>query len=173
MSMLFIQPDPTGLPDRIVDAYVIVNMFPKDIGEIGFQRQLGTTEHKERTINFTGIVQHNNNTKELGIRTMQMLGLHRINYNNALPGLSGSVDPSQAIQDTLHDMTGGLHWEANAGADRPEGYKAPGEMGSADNYTPLNNDQTAVQNNINVGKNNTPIGGEPANTNKTTASGLM
>ena len=173
MSMLFIQPDPTGLPDRIVDAYVIVNMFPKDIGEIGFQRQLGTTEHKERTINFTGIVQHNNNTKELGIRTMKMLGLHRINYNNALPGLSGSVNPSQAIQDTLHDMTGGLHWEANAGAARPEGYNALGEMGSADNYTPLNNDQTAVQNNINAGKNNQPIDRQPANTNKNAASSLM
>src|SRR5574344_1834082 len=141
MSMLFIQPDPTGLPDRIIDAFVICNMFPKDIGEIGFQRQLGTTETKERSVNFTGIVQHNNNTKELGIRVMKMLGLHRINYNNALPGLTGSVNPNTAIQEDLKDLEGGLHWEANAGDKRSTyGFDAKGEMGSAKNFKPLSTD---------------------------------
>lgn len=141
MSMLFIQPDPTGLPDRIIDAFVICNMFPKDIGEIGFQRQLGTTETKERSINFTGIVQHNNNTKELGIRVMKMLGLHRINYSNALPGLTGSVNPNTAIQEDLKDLEGGLHWEANAGDKRSAyGFDAKGKMGSAKNFKPLSTD---------------------------------
>lgn len=141
MSMLFIQPDPTGLPDRIIDAFVICNMFPKDIGEIGFQRQLGTTESKERSVNFTGIIQHNNNTKELGIRVMKMLGLHRINYNNALPGLTGSVDPNNAIQKDLQGLEGGLHWEANAGDKRSAyGFDAKGEMGSAKNFKPLSTD---------------------------------
>lgn len=140
MSMLFIQPDPTGLPDRIIDAFVICNMFPKDMGEIGFQRQLGTSETKERSINFSGIVQHNNNTKELGIRVMKMLGLHRINYNNALPGLTGSVNPNTAIQEDLKKLEGGLHWEANAGVDRkPYGFspKEGSTMGSSTNYKPL------------------------------------
>lgn len=138
MSMLFIQPDPTGLPDRIIDAFVICNMFPKDMGEIGFQRQLGTSETKERSINFTGIVQHNNNTKELGIRVMKMLGLHRINYNNALPGLTGSVKPDVAIQSDLKGLDGGLHWEANAGENRDAyGFTAKGKMGSAKNFKPL------------------------------------
>ena len=147
MSMLFIQPDPTGLPDRIIDAFVICNMFPKDIGEIGFQRQLGTTETKERSINFTGIVQHNNNTKELGIRVMKMLGLHRINYSNALPGLTGSVNPNTAIQEDLKGLEGGLHWEANAGGnDRAKyGFDAKGTMGSADNFKPLS---TAAASNL-------------------------
>ena len=143
MSMLFIQPDPTGLPDRIIDAFVICNMFPKDMGEIGFQRQLGTSETKERSINFTGIVQHNNNTKELGIRVMKMLGLHRINYNNALPGLTGSVNPNTAIQEDLKKLEGGLHWEANAGVDRKSYGFSPKQgstMGSSTNYKPLSTD---------------------------------
>ena len=143
MSMLFIQPDPTGLPDRIIDAFVICNMFPKDMGEIGFQRQLGTSETKERSINFTGIVQHNNNTKELGIRVMKMLGLHRINYNNALPGLTGSVNPNTAIQEDLKKLEGGLHWEANAGVDRKKFGFSPKQgstMGSSTNYKPLSTD---------------------------------
>lgn len=176
MSMLFIQPDPTGLPDRIVDAYIIVNMFPKDIGEIGFQRQLGTSEHKERTINFTGIVQHNNNTKELGIRTMKMLGLHRINYNNALPGLTGSVNPAKAIQNDLHNMSGGLHWEANAGSStRPDGYNvasAKNVMGSADSFRPLNADQVTTQNDINIG-GGTRTTDQPANTKQNDANSLI
>lgn len=143
MSMLFIQPDPTGLPDRIIDAFVICNMFPKDMGEIGFQRQLGTSETKERSINFSGIVQHNNNTKELGIRVMKMLGLHRINYNNALPGLAGSVNPNTAIQEDLKKLEGGLHWEANAGVDRKSYGFSPKEgstMGSSTNFKPLSTD---------------------------------
>ena len=171
MSMLFIQPDPTGLPDRIVDAFVVVNMFPKDMGEIGFQRQLGTSETKERSINFTGIVQHNNNTKELGIRTMQMLGLHRINYNNALPGLIGTVDPAKAIQTELQGMSGGIHWEANAGTTR-ENVKAVGSMGSANNYRPLNAEMVSTQNAINIG-NTAAVNVQPANTNAENTGSLM
>lgn len=165
MSMLFIQPDPTGLPDRIIDAFVICNMFPKDMGEIGFQRQLGTSETKERSINFTGIVQHNNNTKELGIRVMKMLGLHRINYNNALPGLAGSVDPNVAIQDSLKDKDGGINWEANAGVTRPGAdTQTPGSNGSAQTFVPQNIADVATQNTINIGSMD-PIPDTPANGN--------
>jgi len=165
MSMLFIQPDPTGLPDRIIDAFVICNMFPKDMGEIGFQRQLGTSETKERSINFTGIVQHNNNTKELGIRVMKMLGLHRINYNNALPGLAGSVDPNVAIQSNLKDKDGGIHWEANAGVTRPGAdTQTPGSNGSAQTFVPQNDADVTTQNTINIGSMS-PIPDTPANGN--------
>ncbi len=165
MSMLFIQPDPTGLPDRIIDAFVICNMFPKDMGEIGFQRQLGTSETKERSINFTGIVQHNNNTKELGIRVMKMLGLHRINYNNALPGLAGSVDPNVAIQDNLKDKDGGINWEANAGVTRPgAAEQTPGSKGSAQTFVPQNDADVTTQNTINIGSMS-PIPDTPANGN--------
>ena len=173
MSMLFIQPDPTGLPDRIIDAFVICNMFPKDMGEIGFQRQLGTTETKERSINFSGIVQHNNNTKELGIRVMKMLGLHRINYNNALPGLAGSVNPNTAIQEDLKGLEGGLHWEANAGGNRSSyGFDAKGEMGSADNFKPLSTAAEAQQDAIRIG-NTDVIPSSPANVDKGKSGSLQ
>ena len=137
MSMLFVQPDPTGLPSRIIDAFVIVNMFPKDIGEIGFQRQLGTSETKERSVNFTGIVQHNNNTKLLGVNVMKMLQLHKINYNNALPGLAGSIESSKAIHDVLDSLGGGLNWEANAGGstgDNPSRAVGTGTRGAVKEY---------------------------------------
>lgn len=112
MSVLFIQYDPSGLPDRIYDAMVITNMFPTEIGDIGFERSLGTTQLKERSINFSGIVQHNENTRELGYRVASMLNLHKVNYNFALPGLAGSVEPDKAIQTSIKHF-GGLNYEAN------------------------------------------------------------
>lgn len=111
MTMLFIQYDPSGLPSRIYDAAIITNMFPTEIGEIGFQRQLGTTELKERSINFAGIVQHNENTRELGYRVAEMLALHKINYNFALPGVAGTTNVQNAIDQALLSM-GGLSYEA-------------------------------------------------------------
>ena len=115
MSMLFIQFDPSGLPDRIYDAVVITNMVPKEIGEIGMERTIGTVQLKERSISFTGIVQHNENTRELGYRVARMLQMERIAYDFSLPGYGGTVDPSTAIQSDIQHF-GGLHYEAT-GAD--------------------------------------------------------
>lgn len=91
MSMICIQYDPSGLPDRIYDACVITNMFPTEIGEIGFERSIGQTKPMERSINFSGLVQHNEMTKALGISVAKMLNMHKVNYNFALPGLAGST----------------------------------------------------------------------------------
>ena len=94
MSMICIQYDPSGLPDRIYDACVITNMFPTEIGEIGFERSIGQTKPMERSINFSGLVQHNEMTKALGISVAKMLNMHKVNYNFALPGLAGSTKAS-------------------------------------------------------------------------------
>lgn len=98
MSMICIQYDPSGLPDRIYDACVITNMFPTEIGEIGFERSIGQTKPMERSINFSGLVQHNEMTKALGISVAKMLNMHKVNYNFALPGLAGS---DVATKDTI------------------------------------------------------------------------
>lgn len=125
MSCLFIQYDPSGLPDRIYDAYIIANMFPTGMGDIGFERTINQTTIKERTIEFTGLVQHNENTRELGYRVAEMLALHKINYNFALPGLAGvtnlegtgtekgSSTTHQAIEPNLRPL-GGLEYEAGS-----------------------------------------------------------
>lgn len=111
MSMVAIQFDPTGLPDRIIDAAFYTNLFPTDTTELGIQRTLGTSEIKERTIPFTGIVQHNENTRELGYHIAKMLNLHKIAYDFALPGLSGKVLPADgSISKTISKL--GLYDEA-------------------------------------------------------------
>ena len=114
-------------------------MFPTQIGEIGFERTLGTTQTKERNVNFTGVVQHNNNTRDLGIAVAKMIALHRINYNYSLPGLAGSVNPSVAIQQELRSNAAysGIDWETNAGNNHPlRSSRAPGSGGAANTYAP-------------------------------------
>ena len=114
MSMIFIQFDPSGLPDRIMDAAIITNMFPREIGEIGFERTIGTTKLVERSISFSGLVQHNENTRELGYRVAEMLQLERIAWDMSLHGLAGSVDPSSAIDSQIQNM-GVYKYEATGG----------------------------------------------------------
>ena len=148
MSMLFIQYDPTGLPDRIVDAFVIVGMFPTEIGEEGFQRVIGSAETKERNINFTGVVQHNNNTRELGVNVAKLIALHRINYNYALPGVKGTTDAVTAMSDRLTTSVtnSGIHWEANAGGVLASGnnsYTPAGTNGSGNSYVAQNSNEAA------------------------------
>ena len=136
MSMLFIQYDPSGLPGRIYDAMLICNMFPTDIGDIGFERTIGTTQLKERSVSFTGLVQHNENTRELGYRVAELLQLHKINYNYALPGVAGTAEASEAIESNIRPY-GGLEYEAG-----PE-EKETGVEGSIDQFKYLGSGDTS------------------------------
>lgn len=113
MTMLFVQPDPSGIPDRIMDAVIITNMFPTEIGELGIQRNIGTVETKERSISFTGLLQHNENTRLLGVAMMEEAKIHTINYDFAPAGLAGSVDPKVAVDSKIYNM-GGLMYEAGS-----------------------------------------------------------
>ena len=125
MSMIVIQYDPSGLPDRIYDAAIITNMYPVSIGDVGFQRQLGTTEMKTRSITFTGLVQHNEMTKALGVNVAKMLAMHKVDYDFALPGLAGdwkvkkgdTTDGAFKSDTQVGPATSGMHYELNDGTN--------------------------------------------------------
>ena len=103
MSMMAIQFDPTMRPDHIIDAAYYTNMFPLQTGEIGFERTIGQVKHPERTINFSGIVQHNDYIKSLAMSVAEQLSLHKHNYNIAPPGRSAiSKDISELGLWTEH-----------------------------------------------------------------------
>lgn len=85
MDVLFIQFDTTLHYKNIQDAWIITGMMPKGTGPMGAKRTIGESTAPERTINFTGVVQHNANTKMLGRRIAEILSLHRINYGLATP----------------------------------------------------------------------------------------
>ena len=52
----------------------------------------------DRTIPFTGLVQHNENTKWLAQEMASILQFHKVNYNKAIAGPGGSA---QQIQDNI------------------------------------------------------------------------
>ena len=101
-SFMVIQFDPTMRPDRIIDAAHFCNVFPTETGTIGFERTIGTVKPLERSINFTGIVQHNTQTKAIGQAIAEKLALHVHNYD--------ATDPHKLdIDQNLSRM--GYEWE--------------------------------------------------------------
>jgi len=84
MSMLGIQFDPTGLPNNILGAAFYTNMFPTDIGQFGFERNVGTARTMERTIQFSAMVMHNQYTEALGRNIAASLRLASLDFSNRL-----------------------------------------------------------------------------------------
>lgn len=86
MSMLGIQFDPTGRPENILDAAFYTNMFPTEIGEVGFERTHGQTSLKERTWTMKALVQHNSSIKDMAYEIAKLINAHKVDYNYATPG---------------------------------------------------------------------------------------
>lgn len=84
-DMFFIQYDSTYRPENIIDAFAITNMFPTEIGSPGYTLNQTEAHRLDRTFNFTGIVQHNNNTVAIARQLATLTNLHTINYQDAHP----------------------------------------------------------------------------------------
>lgn len=97
MDMAFIQYDTTMRPENIIDSYFIVAMWPTEFGSAGFVKTLGQSEHPERQVQFTGVVQHNDNTRAAGVRLARFLNLHTIDYSKAAPA---ATDIDSVLQGT-------------------------------------------------------------------------
>ena len=96
MSMMAIQFDPTMLPENIIDGFYYTCMFPTGTGDFGIERSHGTTKIMDRTIQFTALVQHNENTKWLAQEMATILQFHKVNYNKAIAGPGGSASDIQS-----------------------------------------------------------------------------
>ena len=95
MDMLVIQYDTTLQPQNIIDAYFLVSMWPYDAGPAGYTKQLGNSEHPERTIQFHAVIQHNRNTRVIGQNIATTLKLHTYDYNFATVA---ATDVESAVQ---------------------------------------------------------------------------
>ena len=107
-SFMAIQPDPTGLPDRIIDAAVYTGVIPTETGDNGMKRDINSAEAPERTISYRAIVQHNDNTRELGRIVMQSLNAHKPDFQRATTysGIESSISDlgmSKEVEDALRD----------------------------------------------------------------------
>ena len=88
MSMMAIQYDPSMDPERIVAAAYYTNMFPTDPGgQLGLERQIGTTKVMDRNIVFSGLVMHDKAIHEMGIKVAKLLKIRTALYDTAKPGV--------------------------------------------------------------------------------------
>ena len=85
MDMLLISFDPTMLPKNIIDAVFITTMWPKTTGQLGLKREIGSSESPERSIDFSGIVQHNSSVFKAAVAIAENLQLHKANFQYAEP----------------------------------------------------------------------------------------
>ena len=84
MTWLVIQPDPTGLPSRMVEAAVITNMIPTETGNLGMKRGVSQAEVAKRTVSYKGQITHSESTRELGRLVMEAVQAHKPNLDFAL-----------------------------------------------------------------------------------------
>ena len=85
MTCMAIQFDPTMAPEQIIDAAIYSNMFPTATDNIGFERQISTTNVRERTIQFEAIVRHNAYVRSLAVQIAKELQLAKADYRYAVP----------------------------------------------------------------------------------------
>lgn len=92
-SFMWIQPDPYGTYDRILDAGLVTAAFPTETGNMGVQKVTNTHQQMTRNIAYRGLLQHNDNTKEVGALIMKACNFHRPNLQRAttLATMDGSL----------------------------------------------------------------------------------
>jgi hypothetical protein len=93
-DFFFIQYDTTMRPENVIDGFALTNVFPTDIGSPGYHMNTQENRRLDRTMTYTGIVQHNPNTAAVAKTLASFLGLHRINYQEALP-------VAQSVEDAV------------------------------------------------------------------------
>lgn len=85
MTMLGIQFDPSMLPENIIGAAMYTNMVPTTTDNFGFERNIGQTSIRERSIQFEAIVRENAYVTNLAVQVASALNLHKADYRYAVP----------------------------------------------------------------------------------------
>lgn len=92
MATLFIQHDPTGRPDNILNAWVIGCMFPEETGEFGSEKNIGESKTMERSIGYKGILFESKPILEMAKEIATEMQLHTIKYFNDSKPINAGVD---------------------------------------------------------------------------------
>lgn len=97
VAFAVIQPDTTHDPDQITGCSIVVNVFPKDIGTFGYERTIGNTQLRERSITYSGLVIDNEYTHELGISLMRNIQMAKVDF---MRRAIGYTDVETAIKNS-------------------------------------------------------------------------
>ena len=108
-SFIAIQPDPTGIPDRIIDAAVYTAVMPTETGDLGIKREINSAESPDRSVTYKSIVQHNSNTRELGRLVLKAMNAHKPDFQKATTysGVEASMQNTgldKEVQEAMRDF---------------------------------------------------------------------
>jgi hypothetical protein len=108
-AIMVIQPDPSYVPENIIGASIISNMAPTTPGgALGMEKQIGQSKNIERAITYTGYLQHNNTTNQLGVEIAKKLLTSKIRFGgNRQVMYDGNVDKELAnsgLSEELKNM---------------------------------------------------------------------
>ena len=109
MTVLFIEPD--ILNARVVNAWLVSNMFPRAVPNIiGKKDKKADKEIEELTIEFGGFALHsrNSNVRKLAQQTLDSLKLYNLVNDNILPQASavdGALDTKDKDDQLYYDQT--------------------------------------------------------------------
>ncbi len=102
MTMMAIMYDETMDPENIIEAAIYTNMFPRDPGgPIGFGREIGQSRVIERTVEFTGIVQHNDTIRELAIDYAKTAKLAQAKFSSEAANIKARTAAAEKVSTEL------------------------------------------------------------------------
>lgn len=107
VAFLAIQPDVSYLPENINNAACYINVYPTDIGQFGYERNIGTSKLVERTITYTALVLDSDTVREAARMIWGTLRLANIDFmRRAIPytAVNSALQQTglaQEVQDAL------------------------------------------------------------------------
>lgn len=111
LTMFVMQPDMTFQANRLLQSYIITNIWPKTTGELGAKVEMTGTHVPERSINFAGYQIHNADTNAIGQLLWQTMQLETVNYRKLGTGITGvnnnikNTGLARDIQDVIKATT--------------------------------------------------------------------
>jgi len=90
-TMFVMQPDVTFQASRLVNSWIITNVWPKATGDLGAKVEMTGTHVPERNINYSGFLIHNSDTIAMGQILWAQMQLETVNFRKLATGL-GSVN---------------------------------------------------------------------------------
>lgn len=97
LTMFVMQPDMTFQTSRLLNSWIITNVWPKTFGDFGAKVEMTGTQVMERSVNYSGYIIHNNDTIAVGQRLWNSMNLETVNFRKLATGLG---DVNKQIQNS-------------------------------------------------------------------------
>lgn len=103
LTFFVMQPDVTFQASRLINSWIITNVWPKTIGDFGAKVEMTGTQVMERSMNYSGYLIHNNDTIAVGQQLWNTMQLEAVNFRKLATGI-GSVQENIKNSGLFRDI---------------------------------------------------------------------